>query len=173
MSRHSATKLPVTMQNGFTLVELIIVLAIAGILLLIATPNYDSVIIGSKVDKARYSLASSLAFARTEAVKRGEEISLCLGSSGACGTNQSVGDVDWSTAGWHVRTSAEILRTVDSDNDGVAITYDCGNFISFNSEGEKSTTGTNVCEFEFADSGGNSTFDKSLFINAMGRVRMN
>ena len=173
MSRHSATKLPVIMQKGFTLVELIIVLAIAAILLLVATPNYDSVIIGSKVDKARYSLASSLAFARTEAVKRAETISLCLGSSGACGTNQSVGDVDWSTAGWHVRTSTEILRTVDSDNEGVDITYGCGNFISFNSDGEKSSTGTTECEFEFEDSGGDASYDKSLFINAMGRVRMN
>ncbi len=177
MSCHSGTKLTIAMKpalvnRGFTLIELIIVLAIAGILLLVATPNYDSVIIGSKVDKARYSMASSLAYARTEAVKQAGTVSLCRGSSGACGTNESVGNITWTTVGWQVRTATEILRTVDSANDGVDVIYGCGDFISFNADGEKSSSGTTECQFTFQDSGGNTDFNKSLLINAMGRVRM-
>ncbi|MEH6625105.1 MAG: GspH/FimT family pseudopilin [Motiliproteus sp.] len=162
---------PVTVNRGFTLIELMIVLVIAGVLLLVATPNFDSVIVGSKIDKARYSMASSLAYARTEAVQRADTVFLCRGSSGACGTNDSLGDITWST-GWHVRDSTGILRTVDSDNDGVDVIYACGDFISFNADGEKTSTTTLECGFTFSKSGPDTSFDKSLLINAVGRVRM-
>mgnify|MGYP000562430767 CR=1 FL=1 len=157
------------LQQGFTLVELMVVLAIVAILLLVATPNYDSLIIGSKVDKARYALASSLAFARTEAVKRGDDVTVCRGSSGTCGTG--TGATSWNNNGWKVIAEGAIIRTTESDNAGVDIDYECGDFISFGADGEKSS-GTNECEFSFADGGGDASYDKSLWINAVGRVRM-
>ena len=48
-------------QSGFTLIELLIVLAIVAVLLVVASPNYDSIISGSKVDETRLGLATSLA----------------------------------------------------------------------------------------------------------------
>lgn len=158
---------------GFTLVELIFVLLIVSVLLIVAVPNYDSVIIGSKVDKARFAIATSLAFARTEAIKRGEDIQLCRGSGGSCGT--ASGSTDWSGDGWKVvvDSSNEILRTDESDTPGVTINYGCGDFISFGGNGQRTSSGTAECQFSFGDAGGDSSFDKSLWIAPSGRVRMN
>ncbi len=174
MSVTAVSHLKKRSQQGFTLVELMVVLAIVAVLLLVATPNYDSVIIGSKVDKARYALASSLAFARTEAVKRGETISLCRGSSGTCGTG--TGSTSWNDNGWKVMSGGTILRTTDSANEDVDIQFDCGDFITFGDSGERASSGPGggdgECNFAFSDGGGDTSFDENLWINMVGRVRM-
>ena len=174
MSAISRSRFKVTRSSGFTLIELMVVLAIVAILLLVATPNYDSVIVGSKIDKARYALASSLAFARTEAVKRGETISLCIGSGDAnCGATET-GNTSWSGGGWRVVVSADnqTLRRTESANNGVSIAYGCGNFVSFGASGERRSS-SGECTFSFSDTGGDGSYDKNLWINAVGRVRMN
>ncbi|OMH28403.1 GspH/FimT family pseudopilin [Motiliproteus sp. MSK22-1] len=175
MSAVSRSHSEVTTSGGFTLIELMVVLAIVAILLLVATPNYDSMIIGSKVDKARYALASSLAFARTEAVKRGETVSLCLGSSdGNCGTDDTNNPVSWVGTGWRVLVAADnqTLRRTENSITGVDINYSCGDFISFGASGER-RSGSGECSFSFSDSGGDPSYDKNLWINTVGRVRMN
>ncbi len=68
--RRKHRRIPNVFAQGFTLIELIIVMLVVAILLTVAVPNFDSTLAESKLDKARYSLATSLAFARTEAVKR-------------------------------------------------------------------------------------------------------
>ena len=148
--------------SGVTLIELLIVLAILAILLLVATPNYDSVISGSKVDEARLGLATSLALARTEAIERGETIRLCAGNAGDCS------GTDWNV-GWEILAADdEVLQVVQHDNDDATVTYDCGSFISYSSTGlRESSAGS--CTYTFA----RSTISKTLMINATGRVRMN
>jgi type IV fimbrial biogenesis protein FimT len=156
-------KRPVCMDNqGFTLIELLIVLAIVAVLLVVASPNYDSIISGSKVDETRLGLATSLALARTEAIKRGETIRVCAGSSGNCAST------DWN-AGWKIlRPDGEVLQVVQHGGGDASVSYDCGAFISFSNSGARdSSTGT--CIFTVSKSG----ISKPLTINATGRVRMN
>lgn len=156
---------------GFTLIELMIVLAILSVLLFVAVPNFDSVMADSEVDKARYNLATGLALARTEAVKRGEDVTVCHGTTGTCGTG--TGSVNWTNLGWKVvvDSSDEILRVDDSPNDKVTVTYDCGDFISFNSVGYRNSSGSGECEYSFSDTRGASITER-LCIAASGRVRM-
>lgn len=159
-------------QRGFTLIELMIVLVILSVLLFVAVPNYDSVIAGSEVDKARLNLATGLALARTEAVKRGEDITLCRGSSGTCGIN--TGNVAWTGLGWKVLVASdnEIIRVDDSANNKVNILYNCGDFVSYGSVGTRSSnTGTGECEYTFTNER-SPNVSKFLCIAATGRVRM-
>lgn len=161
-------------QRGFTLIELLIVLVILSILLLVAVPNYDSVINESKLDKARYNVASGLAFARTEAVKRGEDVSLCKDSDTgvSCGV-ASTTTSSWTGLGWKVVVdrTGESLRIDDADNSGVTVQYSCGDVVTYTAAGSRGSSLTTECQFTFADT--KSVADSIyLCVAATGRVRM-
>jgi type IV fimbrial biogenesis protein FimT len=67
---------------GFTLVELLITLAIASILLAVATPSFTSLISSNAAGNAAARLQDSLAHARSEAVSRSTDVVVCSKSSG-------------------------------------------------------------------------------------------
>lgn len=149
--------------SGVTLIELLIVLAILAILLLVATPNYDSIISGSKVDEARLAMATSLALARTEAIERGETISVCptVGCDGG----------DWNQ-GWMVGIQdGEVIQVVEYDGNDATIVFPCGFVLAYSSTGlrQSPNAGAGSCTFTFS----RNTISKTLVINPSGRVRMN
>lgn len=72
--------------RGFTLVELLVGLAVAAILLTIAIPGYAFLVTAGRMAAATNDLVSALHLARSEAVKRGVRVTVCKtgGSAAAC-----------------------------------------------------------------------------------------
>lgn len=70
-------------NQGFTLTEAIIVVAIVGILAAIAVPSYQDMLERNRLKQAAESLADDLKFARTEAIKRSNDSTLTLTISGS------------------------------------------------------------------------------------------
>lgn len=58
-------------MHGVSLMEVMVVIAIVGILAVIAVPSYNGMIEGQRLRGAAEALASDLRWARSEAVKRG------------------------------------------------------------------------------------------------------
>ena len=65
-----------TQQQGFTLIELMITLAISAILLSVAAPAYQSFIGSTALTTATNDLVAALNMARSEALKRDGQVSL-------------------------------------------------------------------------------------------------
>ena len=63
-----------TKTQGFTLVELIIAVAIMAIFAAIAVPNYRDGVINNRLSTAATSLYSGLTLARSEAIKRNADV---------------------------------------------------------------------------------------------------
>lgn len=68
--------------RGFTLIELMIAIAVLAILLAIAVPSFSEVILGGKLRSAANDLVASVYLARGEAIKRNAVVNLCASSNG-------------------------------------------------------------------------------------------
>lgn len=105
-------------SHGFTLVELLVTVAVLAVVLGIAVPSYQSFISRNRLAATTNELVSALALARSEAVKRAKPV--------------SVVSADWS-AGWEVSVDEDgtVLRVYQANTQGGAdITADA-NFSSY------------------------------------------
>ncbi len=76
-------------QVGMTLIELMVTISVVAILATIAAPNLQSMIERNQLQTLTNSLVSNLYLARSEAAKRGFNVTLCASDSGqtACNSN--------------------------------------------------------------------------------------
>jgi type IV fimbrial biogenesis protein FimT len=70
---------------GFTLVELMTVMAIAGILAALAGPSFSEMIARQRLRTGAFDLVGDLLLARSEAIKRGVNVTVTPGSTWAKG----------------------------------------------------------------------------------------
>lgn len=74
-------------QPGFTLLELMVVLAIAGVLFAVGIPAMGDFIRNSRITSAANDVMGALHFTRSEAIKRRQPVTLCTSTSAATDPN--------------------------------------------------------------------------------------
>ena len=89
-----------TMQ-GFTAIELMVVVSIIAVLAALAGPSFTQMIESWRVRDATESLRSTLLFARSEAIKRGGQIAIHKLPNNTNGCTSATGNRDWD-CGWIV-----------------------------------------------------------------------
>jgi type IV fimbrial biogenesis protein FimT len=167
---------------GFTLIELMVTLAVAAILLTVAIPSFRSTVQNNRATGQANDLLSSLNVARSEAVKRGATVSVCISSDQAkcTGASWALGWLIWSDInGDGIVDAAEIIKVHEAltgastltaaDNGGTAISS-----ISYLSTGMTTlATGTTVI-FQLRTPGctgkGTMAQNRDITINAVGRA---
>jgi len=92
------------LSKGFTLIELMIVIAIAAILMTLAVPSMSLMINNSKVTSATNEFIGSLNLARSEALKRSNFVTVCKSNAAYTACDPSV--ETFTENGWLVFTDA-------------------------------------------------------------------
>lgn len=169
--------------KGFTLIELLVAVALVAILLTIAVPNFGSFISQSRVDSVKDKLVSSVAEARSEAIRSGSRVVICRKNSGAdtCnGSSTSAGNADWSE-GWVIFSDddgdvvvdvGELVIKVHADiPEQSSIQYTRGDAIIFDGTGLLTTSSSSDEVFSISDSA-DSSVGAGISIRPTGRIRM-
>ncbi|HJS92381.1 MAG TPA: GspH/FimT family pseudopilin [Steroidobacteraceae bacterium] len=102
-------------QSGMTLMELIIVMVLVGILVAIGVPSYRSVTNSSRMSGEANSLLGDLQYARAEAAREGEPVTVCISANG---TSCDAASTSWQE-GWIIFTDINDDQTVDNAGDTV------------------------------------------------------
>ena len=104
-------------SSGFNLIEVSVVIAIVAILVSVAMPSFSLLVTETRLTGEINALNSALNFSRSEAVKRGQMVSVCPISGTSCNTT-----TNW-TAGWQVllndATSKQLLISPGVTHGGV------------------------------------------------------
>jgi type IV fimbrial biogenesis protein FimT len=172
-------------HHGFTLVELLVAVAVAAVILALGIPSFRTTIASNGVSSLTNDMVGSLAQARSESIRRGERVTMCISGNGtSCATSG-----DW-TQGWIVfvdPTRSGTTAVVDTGETIVAVTQRSSStpvlkgssavsqYISFGSDGSARTmTGTSlagtlrICNDTSALT--NSNRARDISISAVGRV---
>ncbi|MGQ4661278.1 GspH/FimT family pseudopilin [Lysobacter sp. F6437] len=99
--------------RGFTLVELMITIAVMAIGLALAYPSFSSVFRSNRVATRTNTLIASLNLARTEAIRSNRGAGVCSSADGS-----SCNGANWD-AGWLVFTDMDADGQMDADADTV------------------------------------------------------
>lgn len=88
-------------ERAFTAIELLVTIAIVGILAALAGPSFTPLIERWRVRQATEALESSLYYARSEAIRRGGGVALSKLASGSNGCSGAQTNQEWD-CGWIV-----------------------------------------------------------------------
>lgn len=99
-------------QKGFTLIEALVTLSVLAILLGIAIPSYGYLKRTVRLSSLSNELVVSLAFARSEAIKRGILVTVCKTANAASGSPSCQSTANWSD-GWMIFTDKSSLGVMD------------------------------------------------------------
>jgi type IV fimbrial biogenesis protein FimT len=96
---------------GFTLIELMVTIMVMAITLTLAVPSFQQAINSNRVITQANDLLASLSSARSEAVKRGFQVTVCKANI-AANPNQCDTTVNWES-GWIVFVDQNVIGKID------------------------------------------------------------
>ncbi len=160
---------------GFSLVEMLIVLAMMGILSSYALPSFSKLINSHRQNTVLLQLFSHNQLARSEAIKQNQSVILCKSDNG----QQCTPSAQWQN-GWIVFADLDnnkqlsgtepLIYSFQNHNPSLSLSYKgfgSHNYIRYYPDGRSSTNGS----FILCTPEGNVTA-RSLIISRTGRARL-
>lgn len=125
--------------SGFTLIELMVTIAVAAILISLAVPSFNDATLAGKLAASANDLVAGVTLGRSEAIKRNAVTSMCVSSDGT-----SCGSGGWEQ-GWIVLSGSEVVQKHAAAPTGFKVTSTVTK-IDFQPSGVGSTQATlTVC----------------------------
>ena len=87
-------------SSGFTLLELMVVLAIAAILVTLSAPAFNRLIKTTQMSSTVNTFLADMRYARTEAIRRGGWVVLCRSNNPEAALPTCVSSTDVAGSGW-------------------------------------------------------------------------
>ncbi|MDD5033548.1 MAG: GspH/FimT family pseudopilin [Methylococcaceae bacterium] len=170
--------------SGFTLIELMVTLSVAAIVLTLAVPSFESSIQKNRLATQSNQLITALNLARSEAIKRGVQVTVCKSANGSACTTSGGWEQGWVVFVDNTQVAGNVAGTIDGTDQnlrafgplsGKGSLSGGGNFgkwIAYLPSGiSRGDTGLANGTFSLC-SGGTSNKGKSILINNTGRVRV-
>ena len=108
--------------RGFTLIELLITIAVAAILLTVAIPSFRDFLLNSRMTTQTNEFVLALAYAKSEAVKRGIPVTVCSRANDAACAGNTTWDGGWlvfvDNDGGGTINGADLVLQVRGDLEG-------------------------------------------------------
>lgn len=156
-------------RNGFTLIELMITVAIVGILLVVAIPSFSQTIRNNRLTTNINELVASLNFARSEAVKRNYAVSVrktgTYWESGWIIFADINGNGDQNLGDTLLRTHQAMPANYTLRATGI-------NRVTYRASGISSNSSFVLCDNSDGNNIPEPNSSKLMLINRVGRVRM-
>jgi type IV fimbrial biogenesis protein FimT len=170
-------------SRGFTLIEVLVVIAIVGILVGLAAPSFSSMIRSSGMTSTVNTFLADMRYARSEAIRRGGGVVMCRSSNPeavnpTCGTGSIVG---WES-GWIIfhdldgnvnKAATEPLLRAEGPITAVNTITEPGpaTKFKFNATGRLPGVATSILFGSGAQFG--ATEQRTICVNFGGRARIN
>ena len=166
--------------SGFTMTELAVTMGIVAMLTAIAMPSFKYVTTSNRVAGEVNTLLGDMRYARTEAIKEGQPVTVCASSNG---TSCTTGNPPWEN-GWIVFSDANGNHIVDG-TDAVlrvqrALSVEFGNtdtfrdpalpYLVFNREGFAPTGLAGTTYITLHDSSANLAWTRCVAVTVVGMV---
>jgi prepilin-type N-terminal cleavage/methylation domain-containing protein len=119
-----------TLQQGFTLIELMVALAIVGIMAMLAVPNVREMLVAANTSQISSDFSTDMAFARMQAIRTRQAVVVCpRATNTSCGTDWANGWIVYLDIGNPMQIDTptldtqggDILRTKDALYDGFTL----------------------------------------------------
>lgn len=166
-------------QRGFTLFELIITLAIAAIVIGIAAPSFSTMVQDNRLSGQSLDFITALNLARSEAIKRGTQVTLCMSNDGAGCSNAGNWDQGWivfldnnadnarDTANGSTETIFRVHGPLGGSNT-LTGNANVNTFIAYTARGNTTQLGT----LSLCDPRKDNNKGKAIRINMTGRAKL-
>lgn len=181
---------PVTYKNtrhpgsrGFTLVELIATLTVAGILISLAVPSFSELMKNNRLITQANDFVTALNLARSEAIKRGSRVTVCKSSDEASCAGSGGWEQGWivfndvNDDGVVANAATDVLRVHSALNNGVTLRggANLSNYVSYVESGATQQIGGGASSTQsgflvLCDDRGYVAQAKAVQISAIGRV---
>lgn len=118
--------------RGFTLIELMITVAVAAVLLMIAVPSFQNMIVSNRLTTTANDMVAALHLARIQAIKRNTATQFCSNKSNANGSDtlgaacasQTAAVYTLTTAGNNAATALRTRAATEPANHNLQLAAD-------------------------------------------------